>query len=710
MYRSFPALALLLFLAAFAAAQTAPSPTPPAADDVVKISTNLIQIDVSVTDKSGKVVRDLRPDEFEIYENGQKQPVSKFSFISNTRETVAPPEKSAGKPQPPLPPSTVRPEQVRRTIALVVDDLTLSFESTYYTRRALKKFVDEQMQAGDLVAIIRTAAGIGALQQFTNDKRQLYAAIERVRWYPVGNGNIGAFAPLEAKIDTGMPTPEPEAGERTAEGIAREFNDFRTGVFATGTLGAINYVVRGMKDLPGRKSIMLLSDGFKLFNVDASGFRESNTVLYALRRLVDAANRASVVIYTMDARGLAITGLTAADNTSGRSVDEVESDLSDRRQQLFDTQAGLSYLAQQTGGFAIINNNDLSGGIRRILDDQSYYLIGYEPDDETFDPRTRRFNKLTIKVTRPGLKVRYRSGFFGVADENIEAATRPPAERRLMDALTSPFAVNEIPVRLNALFGSTPMASGYVRSLLHVKSENLKFEDAPDGMKKLVFDVMAIAFGDNGAVVDQVGKTYTLTMRKEAYDKVVKTGFVYDFTFPVKKAGAYQLRVAIRDHGSDRVGSANQFIEVPNLKKDRLMLSGVVLENISIGDWTLRSQGKQPAVESDPLIDTSLRQFKRGTVLNYGYAIFNSRPGSVEGGNLSSLIRIYRDGKMIYEGKPQAVLPPQSGQKLLNSSGSVVLGKEMLPGDYVLQIVVTDKLAKEKHSSAGQFVQFEIVE
>jgi VWFA-related protein len=702
--------ALIVLAAALAAAAQSPTPTPlPAAesDDVVKISTNLIQIDVSVTDKNGKVVRDLRPDEFEIYENGQKQPLSNFSFISNERVAEVR-EKSEGKPQVALPAGPVRPGQVRRTIALVVDDLTLSFESTYQTRRALKKFVDEQMQDGDLVAIIRTGAGIGALQQFTTDKRQLYAAIERVKWNPVGNGGIGAFAPLESKIDTGQPASEPSPGERTPEGIAREFNDFREGVFATGTLGAVNYVIRGMKDLPGRKSVLLLSDGFKLFDTSAQGFRESNPVFYALQRLIDAANRASVVVYTMDARGLAITGLTAADDTSGRSPQELQNEVSDRGQRLTDTQDGLRMLARQTGGFAIVNNNDLSGGIRRILDDQSYYLLGYQPDDETFDPKTRRFNRLAIKVTRPGLRVRYRSGFFGIEDEKMEAATRPPAERRLMDALTSPFAVNEIPVRLNALFGSTPAAAGYIRTLMHVKTQNLKFEDLPDGSKKVVFDVLAFAFGDNGTIVEQIGKTYTLTVNKDVYERFSKTGFVYDFTVPVKKPGAYQLRVAIRDHGSDRVGSANQFIEVPNLKKDRLTLSGVVLENLTLADWKLRDAGKPTTITPDPMTDTSLRQFRRGTVLNYGFAVFNSRPGSAESSGLSSYIRIYRDGKLIYEGKPQPV-PPAAG-KNVNVAGSVVLGKEMLPGDYVMQIVVTDKLAKEKYNTAGQFVQFEIVD
>jgi len=99
------------------------------------------------------------------------------------------------------------------------------------------------MQEGDLVAIIRTGAGIGALQQFTNDRRQLYAAIERVRWNPIGNGNIGAFAPLEPREPGATPPAEPEAGDRSAGAFERDFQQFRESVFATGTLGAVNYVV-----------------------------------------------------------------------------------------------------------------------------------------------------------------------------------------------------------------------------------------------------------------------------------------------------------------------------------------------------------------------------------------------------------------------------------------------------------------------------------
>ena len=190
----------LSFVFLFSSFLIAQNPPPPPLDetDVVKITTTLIQIDVTVTDKKGNIVRDLKPEEVEIYENGKRQEISNFSFINGVREkTVEMPEKSR-QSDVPIPPTAVRPEQVRRTIALVVDDLTLSFQSTYYVRRALKKFVDEQMQDGDLVAIIRTGAGIGALQQFTTDQRQLYAAIEKVRWNPIGNGGVGAFAPIES--------------------------------------------------------------------------------------------------------------------------------------------------------------------------------------------------------------------------------------------------------------------------------------------------------------------------------------------------------------------------------------------------------------------------------------------------------------------------------------------------------------------------------
>ena len=685
-----------------------PKPTPPD-EDVVKIRTNLIQVDVSVTDSKGKTITDLRPDEFEIYENGEKQKITHFSFVQSVRENIEK-TKPDEKNDIPIPQQTLRPNQIHRTLALVVDDLSLSFESAYQTRRALKKFVDEQMQTGDLVAIIRTGAGIGALQQFTSDKQMLYAAIERVKWNPMGNGGISAFAPIQADTSLqGNATPTPE--DPTNSGLGESLDDFRSSVFATGTLGALKYVVTGMADLPGRKSVILFSDGFKLLETDANGVQESGRVMDFLRELVDAANRSSVVFYTIDARGLAFTGFTAADEISDTSPDAMNKQLSDRRDRLLDTQAGLSYLAESTGGFAIKNNNDLSGGVRRVLDDQSYYLLAYEPDSETFDPAKRKFNQLSVKVLRPGAKARYRSGFFNVEEKAKAAPTRLTPVEELKNALTSPFALNGINLKLNPLFGNDEKNGSYVRSLLHVDARDLQFTDEKDGTKKAILDVVAQSFGDNGQPIDGLGKVYTVTIKPEMFDKIMTNGFVYHFSFPVKKAGAYQYRVAIRDEGSGHIGSANQFIEVPDLKKRRLTLSSIVLEDLSNADWQEMLQPDAPSIPANPLADTAMRRAKAGSVLRYGFEIYNAKPGPSKVAQVQMRIRVFRDRKLVLDGANKTLdLRGQTDMQHLKAAGAIAIGEKMVPGDYILQVIVTDPLAKAKQQIALQYVQFEIID
>lgn len=692
-----------------------PTPLPAPDTDVVKISTALIQLDVTVVDQRGKVVSDLRPDEIEIYENGEKQKITNFSFVSSIRSSVTPavvPEKNAV----PVPQAVLRPEQVRRTFAIVVDDLSLSFESAYQTRRALKKFVDEQMVEGDLVAIIRTGAGVGALQQFTSDKRLLYAAIERVKWNPIGNGGISAFAPIEPTFSemtaaaAGDSADAEEAGN--AANAQRAFEDFQSSVFATGTLGALKFIVQGMSELPGRKSVILFSDGFKIFEQDEHGFTQGGRVAEFLQELVDVANRSSVVFYTIDARGLQYTGFTAADKITDTSAESMNAKMAERRNQLSDTQAGLAYLAEETGGIAVKNSNDLSGGVRRVLDDQSYYLIAYEPDADTFDAAKRKYNKIEVKVLRNGLSARYRSGFFNVADKVVSNA--PVSQTPLVQlqaALTSPFAVNGISLRLNALFGNDTKDGPYVRSLLHIDGKGLKFTDEKDGTKKAVFDVWAASFGDNGQPVDQIGKTYTLIVKPETYNRMIDEGFVYHFTFPVKKPGAYQYRVAIRDTLGEKIGSASQFIEVPDLKKNRLILSSLVLESLTLAEWQRLADPNGGVVRTDAMTDTALRRVKLNTVLRYGYEIYNPRLDGAKRPNVQTKIRVFRDGKLVLDGQ-QVPLDPQgqTDMQRLRASGALSLGGKMLPGDYILQVIVTDNLAPQNRRIATQYIQFEVGE
>lgn len=691
-------------------------------DETVKITTNLVQVDAVITDKDGNPVTDLKSEELEIREDDKPQKITNLSYVelessgpARPTETARPIDKNA----PPLPPIRLRPDQVHRTIALVVDDLGLSFESAHSVRLALKKFLDQQMRPDDLVAIIRTGGGIGALQQFTSDKRQLYAAVEKVKWNPTGRGGVAAFAPIgndplnpsEANAGSEDNVDAPKGG--TVE-------EFREELFAVGTLGALNYIVRGLRQLPGRKSIVLISDGFKIFN--RSDQANSTRVLDALRHLTDLSNRAAVVIYTMDARGLPSLGFSAADSTSGMSIQQVEQSLSTRRSDFFESQNGLNYLALQTGGLAIRSTNDLNGGIKRVMEDQrGYYLVGYRPDESTFDQVSgrRRFHRLSLKVTRPGkFNVRMRNGFYGITDEEVKPA-QPGSSQQMISALTSPFGSAGVQLRLTSLFANDLKLGSIMQSIIHIKGRDLTFTDEADGWHKGVFDILAITFGDNGMVVDQIGRTHTVRVRGKAYERVLSDGFTYTITVPVKKAGAYQLRAALRDVASARVGSASQFIEVPNLKKNRLTLSGILVKGISpqllqkgAGDAAGPGENADDIIdESDPNASAAVRQFKSGLIMFYGFGIYNAQIDKATAKpQLQTQMKLFREGREVFTGKQVAFdIGSQSDLNRLTARGAIQLGSQMQPGEYVLQVVVTDLLRRDKYRVTSQWIDFEVV-
>ena len=424
-------------------------------------------------------------------------------------------------------------------------------------------------------------------------------------------------------------------------------------------------------------------------------------------------------------------GLTAADSTGGRSPDQLETQLSNRRNAAFETQQGLDFLAQQTGGIAIRNSNDLGSGIRRVMEDQKgYYLIGYRPDYATFDPKTgrRTFHKLSLKVTRPGkFNVRMRNGFLGRSDEDRQQAPRTLAQQ-LVEALISPFGANGIHLQLTSLFGNDARAGSFMRSILHIDARDLTFTDEPNGRHKGVFDVLAITFGDNGVPVDQDGRTYTLTLSDDSYKRALRDGLVYSVTVPIKKPGAYQLRMSLRDASSERIGAASQFIEAPDLKKDRLAVSGIVMRGENPGKPTspngpAAQPGANPPANSTPgqsqegleqgnaEASPALRHFSRGMLMAYSFIIYNAHlDKTTNAPQLTTQVRLFRDGKPVFTGKenPFKIGNPSDLKRLL-AGGVIQLGTDLPPGEYVFQVIVNDPLASEKHRVATQWIDFEIV-
>lgn len=696
---------------------TQPDTTRDDEQDVVRINTNLVQIDAVVT-KDGKQVTDLKPEDFELFEDGRPQTITNFAYVSNVApvpsEQIVPSPGVKDKTVSPMLPAAARPHDVRRTIALVVDDLGTSFESINHVRQQLRKFIDEKLEPNDLVAIIRTGGEVGALQQFTAERRVLYTAIEHLRWHPCSRAGLYVFAPAGS--------PSTASGSPCGgSGNIRE------------TLRILKFILTGMRELPGRKSLVLFSDQLPIEtqepgpgstqdsnddsnSADTGGSDidgSSTSYLAQLQKVAEMAIRASVVIYAVDTRGLQYTGLTAADRLEGGArnmTNQINSIMSNRSSALLRGREGSDLIARQTGGFLVRNSNNF--GLDRIADDQKgYYLLGYRPSGETFN---RKFHHIKVKVKGRSLAVRTREGFYGVSEEDARPKELSAGDQ-LKKALTSPFGANDIGLRLTTLFTEFATTGPLLRSLVYISAQDLTFIDEPGGRHKAMFDLGIVLFGDNGRVRDSQSRLVGLELVGSDYDDAVKNGIVYTWDTPLKFAGAFQLRIALRDQKSSRIGSAGQFVQIPNLQNGRLALSGVVL----IKDRTATDQNQAGAAAADPRPQQSeeiswspaVRKFRLGTKILFAFSIYNAQlDQSTKVPRLTLQTRIFRDGKIVQTGPEMPIdSAAQTDLRRIANIGRLQLGADFQPGHYVLQVLVTDRLANEKQRVASQWIDFEIV-
>jgi VWFA-related protein len=680
---------------------------PPAieAEDTVRITTNLVQIDAVVT-KDNKPVTDLKTGDFEILEDGIAQPITNFSFIMIPPKAfvaAAPNVVSNGKDRVVSPPPPVRADEPHRTIALVVDDLGISFESMSDIRKQLRKFVNEELQANDLVAIIRTGGEVGALQQFTNNKEMLSRAIDAVKWHPCSRAGVSIF-------------PSNDGGTNGVGLCSNPASPLGS------TLASVRFVLNGMRDLPGRKSMVIFSENMPVDYVEnalpgapisvsppASGNApdpRGNSPLgsaQAFSQLGELAVRSSVVIYGVDTRGLQPLGPFASDvgltqsqlrPTGAQPFEQ----LSSRAHTLTDLRTGSDLLARETGGFLIKNSNEFR--LKRIADDQSgYYLLGFRPPESTFN---HRFHHISVRVKRSGATVRTRSGFFGITDEeshHLELTNRD----RVNIALMSPFQASDIEVHLTTVFADIAGVGPTLRSLIYFQGRDLQFLREPGGWSVANLNLAAIVFGDNGSVVQQVIQTRELRVHPDEVQRLERDGLVYQLDLPIPRAGAYQFRVAIRDEASALMGTARQFVEVPDLKKGSLVLSGITVSGDTANPAT---DGVQRAVKMN---SPGIRRFVTGENLWFAYVIYNASIDQATGQpSLMAEARLFRDGTLVHKIEPKPV--QVSGQDLqrIDSGGGIRLGG-LPPGDYILQVLVTEFHGKEKPRVVSQWIDFDIV-
>jgi VWFA-related protein len=685
------AVALALAMPAGAAPQ-APGERQPTL--VVPVGVEIVQVDCVVTDRDGRHVTDLRAGDFEVVEDGKTRAIANFRYVRTGRpEAPSAPAPSAQAPAaaPAAAPAMRPPSAESSTMAIVVDDLSLTFEGHVEARAALHRLVDERLAPGELVAILSTGGGSGNLQQFTTDKQLLKAAIAAVPFTRAGRGPVTAVArdpgpaAMQGVVTLGGP-PSDAVVRATLDRLVTGGDRARQVNLALGTLSALEAVVQALSRMPGRKAMLFVSEGFVM--KDETGYGEQ--VLARVYDVIDTANRASVVIYWLDPGGLRTYRPSASEIL--RAPADVEGYVPNATDAGLELAQGGVSLAVNTGGLALRDTNDLDAAVGRVLDDQrGYYLLGFEPTDGTSD---RRRHKVSLNVKRPGLRVRSRSTFYPRA-----APARD--ESKLITTLISPFAATDVPVRLTALFHHEPSKGSFVRTLLYIDARQLTFKEDPDGALVTEVEAAALSFGAEGRFAGQAGGTYTLRMSSEAAAAALDRGLVLALDIPAEP-GPHQIRSAVRDVATGRAGSAFQFTQVPDVSKGGIALSGIVMSGTDAPAPTVAA-GSVLEADATPAV----RRFSAGDQVAYAFAVYNaSRERAAGAPGLDVQVGLARDGVTLEVVPGPAVAVPAAGP--VPVAGALRLAPELPPGTYTLRVLVRDPSRPTEERDAVQQIDFEI--
>jgi VWFA-related protein len=719
----------------------------PADAPLARIETELVQVDVVVTDKEGKLVRDLRREDFELHEDGKKQEITHFAVGTSVKPATW---LSAERKRPGETKATTTEISAGRYIVLAVDDFHLAPENLINTKRTLLKFINDQMVGGDQVAVVTTSGAIGLFQQFTNDRAVLERAINRLNVQnrtTTSPFDVPRITDYQAElIDRGdqdaievavqeilrlePPPPQPVGGrgggrnapstdgvmsprERAmlqAQSKARMIVA-QNAHYTRATLGTLESVIRSLRSLPGRKMMVLMTDGFFLGG-------NSSSQIYDLRRITDAATRAGVVIYSIDARGLVAT-VPGGDASDPGAVDPNTAGLRARMETgaVEAKRDGMHALAADTGGKAFFNNNDLNAGLQRVLDDNEvYYVLAYEPP---LSRRDGRFHQIAVRIAdRPELKVRTRKGYLAEEDKAQKPPEKPAAKQKekspekiaqeaqaakqneMRRGLGSLFPLREIPVDMAADFLNIANGGSCALVNAQIGGGGLSL-DPVAGLNRTVLDLMVVVFDEQGKVANSYGDRVAIDLKQGGSESVIHRGFYYQKLVPLKP-GFYQTRIAVREDGSSRLGSASRWIEVPDLGKKQLTLSSIMLT--SGDERASQIQPQQPAAGYQMQVTSPTRRFKRNTNLDFLVFAYNARNDKGPP-DLVLQPQVYAGSKLILATPPAKVDFAASAdpQRIPYAARLSLEGFDA--GEYELRLVLIDRSTK---ATANRRVNFTV--
>lgn len=685
-------------------------------DDVLKINTELVQTGVIVTDKQGQFVDGLKKEDFELKVDGNPVPISFFESIvaGSQREQVA---RAAGRET--LVKASAPPSFRRRNIIFFIDDLHLSLDSVGRTRKTLMDFIDKEMGQNDLVAIASPSGSIGFLQQFTDNKDVLRAAVSRLTHIPYKSqeGGNGTDPPMTEYMALAIERQEdpavlkyyvdvcvrfalknPKTGAPIEQCKLEVKNRARLILLHASTVVASTYysldtLLQSAERLPGSKLAFFISDGFLL----DTGPRNFSSTL-KLRQVIDQARRAGVVVYTIDARGL-ISG--APDATNSRPFDPNGTLEGTAAREIAATQDAMNALAVDTGGRALRNQNLFGQWINKSIEENSrYYLLAWRPEGD--EQKQEKFKKIEVNVIgRPDLKARFARGFYSkrpttstptespAKDEKVAATQVKKAETDIRAALADFFPKQELPLQLSLIYLDTPTSGTVLTSSVQAATDGLSY--GAQNSEPAQLSIAGVVLNDQGKPVASF-KT-GLKVNPPGADKAAASTVIYNNRSPLKP-GLYQVRVAARDDRSGIVGSNLQWIVIPDLSTKQLAMSSLIVGLESVRDKSAEAGQIQWSVD---------KKFAHGSHLRFMTFIYNAARSGAALPDLAARVEVYKDGQAIVS-TPFKKVAEDAGTDpaRVPFTADINLGS-LQAGRYVLKVTVEDRVTQKAVSQQTAF-------
>ncbi|MBV9924094.1 MAG: VWA domain-containing protein [Acidobacteria bacterium] len=708
-----------------------PQTDAPAQDEeeVVRVETDLIQTGVMVFDKSGKFVDGLRQEDFELTVEGSPRPVSFFERVAGTPPASPAPRGGAAK-SPAAAVAPPAPAAAGRTVIIFADDVHLNFEDRKRARDLIKHFVDDELTDEDNAAVISSSGRLGFLQQFTDNRAVLREAAARLGDDQIREATDRLRPPMTEYEALLIDRRDPEvvdafASAIMAEGLAvsKEDATFQaysrartilqmTALVSRKTYYALEQALRRSAQMPGRKIVLFISDGFLL---DPSNTNSSEY----LRRVTDAAARANAVVYTFDARGLD----AAMPAGTSRAAFRVASG------ERFEMQDPLANIAERTGGRFYKNHNDMRPDVGKSLAEASrYYLLAWRPDPELRGKD--KFRRVEVKVKgRPELSVRLQNGYIDEdtkegqlakaaqatksEPKNVKAsvsASAPPLspEQEQMRAALNSFTPKPgLPTSLSVNYLEAeggPLLSAAIR----VEGSAVNFTREA-GRVKAEVEVVGVVYDSKGKAEETFSRRLSLDGPSTLFEGGHAPNVFYNYQAKLTP-GLHQVRVAARDVKTGRIGSATQWVEVPNLKSNKLALSSLLVaetraeaaRRLTDAAGASKSDAQlEPAAAAEFSVD---RRFDRTSALRYVLFVYNARGGAAAPPDVTLQTQIFRGNNAIFTAPPARVSPEGQDPARLAYAAEVPL-EGLPPGRYTLRVTVDDRAAK---ATAAQRVSFTI--